>query len=696
MKISDIPGISPARAKALQASGIRTPEDLIRFFPRAYLDRRSILKIRQFQGSGEKGTVMGTVTAVSESGFGRKKRLEAILQDETGQLKGVWFKGISYFRKSIKKGEYYAFFGTVKRYGRFLSIAHPEVEQLSSSETAGMGSDPARRFAGIIPIYPGNQFFKKTYITSGLLRKWIMHILDRVHIVEFLPDDLLHHFGYPDRRTAFRHIHAPETPTQHQIALERFKFEELFLFELSVVTLKKEVFDKAPGPVMSETRPYSSRFFNETLPFPLTDGQKQALGEIKRDIRSGRQMNRLLQGDVGSGKTVVAIGSMLMAIDSGYQAVMMAPTEILAEQHYHSLSEWLEPLGVKIRLLIGNQKKAVREDILTAISGGNADIVVGTHAIIQESIRFHRLGLAVIDEQHRFGVAQRALLREKGENPHILVMSATPIPRSLAMTLYSDLDLSVIRDLPPGRKGIITRVLRESEREQLHRFLFGQLQEGGQAYVVYPLIEESEAMDLKNATEGFDQIRTDFTDYRVGLLHGRMSTTEKESIMRDFKDNRIHILVSTTVIEVGVNVPNASVMVVEHAERFGLSQLHQLRGRIGRGTRQSYCILMAGMRQSREARSRLNTMQETGDGFKIAEADLKLRGPGDFLGTRQSGLPEFRYADILGDHFLLETAKNTALELLENDPGLHRPEHDTLKKFFLPYLEEKKRYFHLS
>ncbi len=696
MKLTDTPGISPARAKALKESGILSPEDLIHYFPRTYLDRRTILKIRRLKGSGEKVTVMGTVSAVGVSGFGRKKRYEAILQDDTGQLKGVWFKGISYFKKTIKKGEFYAFFGTVRLFGRFLSMAHPEVEQLSSTDAAGQDQQRQQRFTGIIPIYPGNQFFKNTYITSGLLRKWILLILDRIHIPEFLPQELLARFGYPDRQTAFRHIHTPESPAQHQKALERFKFEELLLFELSVVTLKKEVFDKTPGLVMAGTKPFSSRFFNEVLPFKLTAGQIGALGDIKRDIRSGQQMNRLLQGDVGSGKTVVAIGAMLMAIDSGYQAVMMAPTEILAEQHYHSLSEWLNAIGVTIRLLTGNQKKALREDILTDISGGKAHIIVGTHAIIQESIRFHRLGMAIIDEQHRFGVAQRAMLREKGDNPHILVMSATPIPRSLAMTLYSDLDLSIIRDLPPGRKEIVTRVLKESERNKLHRFMTEQLREGGQIYVVYPLIEESEAMDLKNATEGFDQLRVEFPDVQIGLLHGRMPSIEKDQVMQDFKKNRVQILVSTTVIEVGVDVPNASVMVVEHAERFGLSQLHQLRGRIGRGARQSYCMLMTDVKQSKEARSRLGTMEETGDGFRIAEADLKLRGPGDFLGTRQSGLPEFRYADILNDQYLLEIAKNTALELLEADPELKRHESAALRRKFFPYLEEKKKFFRMS
>ncbi len=698
MKLSDIQGISPAREKALHQAGLTTPENLVGFFPRTYIDRRTVLPIRQLHGNGEKVTVMGTIASVQESGFGRKKRLEAILRDDSGMLKGVWFKGISYFRNSLKKGEQVAFYGTVKRYGRFLSMAHPEVEQLSTGDDPGSSeSDPGSdRFTGIVPIYPGNQFFKKTYITSGLLRKWALSVLDHTRFPEFLPDHIRNRFAYPDRHTAYRWVHAPESPDQYKKAIERFKFEELFLFELSVVTLKKTVFDKAPGIRMTNTSPVTRRFFNETLPFELTEGQKSALSEIKNDIRSGRQMNRLLQGDVGSGKTIVAIGAILMAMDSGYQSVLMAPTEILAEQHMHSLSQWLAPLGVNIRLLTGHQKKVLREDIQSDIAGGTAHVVVGTHAVIQEAIRFYRLGMAIIDEQHRFGVSQRALLRDKGENPHILVMSATPIPRSLAMTLYSDLDISVIRDLPPGRKPIRTRVLREADRPKVHRFLSEQIREGGQVYVVYPLIEESEAMDLKNATEGFDQLRIDFPQTSVGLLHGRMPSEEKESVMRDFTQNKIQILVSTTVIEVGVDVPNATIMVIEHAERFGLSQLHQLRGRIGRGLRQSYCMLMTGFRQSKEARTRLGTMEETSDGFKIAEADLRLRGPGDFLGTRQSGLPEFRYADILNDQFLLEVAKKSALELVASDPDLKNPEFNSLRRVFLPYLEEKKKFFRMS
>lgn len=747
MKITEIPGISPARAKALKQAGIHTPLELIRFFPRGYLDRRSITPIGHLRGIGETVTVTGRIRTTGESGFKNNRRFEAVLQDGTGQLKGVWFKGLSYFKNTLKKDEQYAFFGRVKRYGRFLSMAHPEVEQLSctepgdSSEPGGSkapadsGSPRSRMLpgssgsplgiketgspdastsselqspgtkgrnlqhsdiTGIIPVYPGNQFFKKTWITSALLRKWILFSLDHIELPEFLPPDLRNKLGYSERHTAYRHIHAPDSPQEHKKALERFKFEELFLFEMGVVTLKKEVLEKTPGPIMARTKPLTSRFFNKTLDFQLTDGQIKSLGDIKKNIRSGYQMNRLLQGDVGSGKTIVAIGAMLMALDSGYQSVMMAPTEILAEQHYQTLIEWLRPLGVNIRILTGNQKKSLREDIVTDIASGSAHIVLGTHAIIQESVRFHRLGMAIIDEQHRFGVSQRALLRDKGINPHILVMSATPIPRSLAMTLYSDLDVSVIRGLPPGRKEVITRILRESDRIEMHRFLKEQLQDGGQVYIVYPLIEESEAMDLKNATEGYDQIRTDFPGVSCGLLHGRMGSGEKEQVMQKFKENRIKILVSTTVIEVGVNVPNASVMVIEHAERFGLSQLHQLRGRIGRGSRQSFCLLMADFKQSREARTRLKTMKETNDGFKIAEADLKLRGPGDFLGTRQSGLPEFQYADILNDQYLLEIAKEMAINILESDPGLNEARYASLKDTLLPYLEEKKKFFRMS
>lgn len=698
MELTKLQGISIARAKALDQVGVTSGSDLVMFFPRSYIDRRHILSVRNLSGTGEKVSVVGKITSVQQAGFGRKKRLEVLLQDHTGTLKGIWFKGLAYHSKQMKPGLHAVFFGAVKRFGRHLTMAHPDVDLLSEEPARhdSQGTPPNDVFTGILPVYPGNQEFRKTWITSGLLHKWITQILEQQHFPEFLPPPVLKEYGFAERHQALQHIHNPSTPREHKLALERFKFEELFLFELSVAVLKMEVFEKQPGPVLDKAKPATSRFFNEVLPFRLTAGQTSALSAIKADIRSGKQMNRLLQGDVGSGKTVVAIGAMLMAIDSGYQAVLMAPTEILAEQHARTLKRWLEALEINVRLLTGQQSRALRTDIMQDIAAGTAHIVTGTHAIIQENIRFHKLGMAVIDEQHRFGVSQRAALRDKGERPHLLVMSATPIPRSLAMTLYSDLDISVIRDLPPGRKPIVTRVIKEKDRPRIYRFLAEKIEEGGQIYIVYPLIEESEALDLKNATEGYEQIKELFPGIHTGLLHGRMSPSEKEEVMRTFQRGECRILVSTTVIEVGVDVPNASVMVIEHAERFGLSQLHQLRGRIGRGQRQSYCLLMADVKQSREARSRLAAMEQHTDGFAIAEIDLKLRGPGDFLGTRQSGLPQFRFADLMSDMTLLQQAKSSAIELVKTNPGLDGNELKALRTVFFPYLEERKKFFRLS
>ncbi|HKK44236.1 MAG TPA: ATP-dependent DNA helicase RecG, partial [Balneolaceae bacterium] len=418
-----------------------------------------------------------------------------------------------------------------------------------------------------------------------------------------------------------------------------------------------------------------------------------ALGDIKKDVRSGKQMNRLIQGDVGSGKTIVAIGAILMALDNGYQAVFMAPTEILAEQHFRTLSDFLDPLDINVRLLVGNQNANLRTDILTDIEGGNCQIVVGTHALIQDEVNFNNLGLVVIDEQHRFGVEQRAEILEKGSHPHVLVMSATPIPRSLAMTLYSDLDISIIKGLPGGRKPVKTAVRSQKKDDDIYNFVEQELEKGGQAYVVYPLVEESEKMDLKDATAGYEKLKKRFSDYQVGLLHGQMKSEDKDAVMQQFINNEVQVLVSTTVIEVGVDVPNASIMIVEHAERFGLSQLHQLRGRIGRGERQSYCILIYGEKVSREAQFRLRKMVQTNDGFEIAEADLQLRGPGDFLGTKQSGLPEFHVADIVEDQWILEQAKSEAWKVMNEDPSLENQNHQKLRKVFLPYYKKKSKFY---
>ena len=686
MNLSDLSNLSSKRLEALSNEGIKEVYDLLNFFPRRYLDRSNTQKIKYLAGSGEEVTIAGKVTDISTAGYGKKKRLEVYINDGTGMVKGVWFRGVGYFSKFFKEGETVAFFGPAKRYGKSISIAHPEVDKISSEGDLDS-------FSRIFPIYPGSKALSKARITSKLVQQWMEEILNKHTFDEFLPDQLLSEFKFPRRQEAYRMIHFPESHNEHKNALNRFKFEELFLFELSMEKINYTIKERANGHVFNETGTYTSRYFNELLPFELTDGQRSSLAEIKTDVRSGRQMNRLIQGDVGAGKTIVAIGAMLMALDNGFQAAFLAPTEILAEQHYRTLADHLKELDINVRLLVGSQKKALRTDILTDTEGGNAQIVVGTHAIIQDEVRFHNLGLAVIDEQHRFGVQQRADLLNKGSHPHMLVMSATPIPRSLAMTVYADLDVSIIRDMPAGRKPIKTAIRSNKKREDVYNFVHQEVKDGGQVYVVYPLVEESEALDLKDATAGFEKLKKRFPDFNIGLLHGRMKTEEKDAVMKAFINNEIQILVSTTVIEVGVDVANASIMIIEHAERFGLSQLHQLRGRIGRGERQSYCILMPDVKVSKSGAFRLKTMEETNDGFRIAEADLKLRGPGDFLGTKQSGLPDFKFADIVEDQFLLTQAKDKAKKLLESDPDLQTPQNSDLEKVFTPYFKEKVQFY---
>ncbi len=686
MSISKLPGLSSKKLDALASEEVRTERDLLNFFPRRYLDRSNVQKINHLMGSGEEVTVVGKVTKIEDVGFKKSKRLEVSIYDKTGVVKGVWFRGASYFKKIFKEGELVAFFGAAKRYGKSITIAHPEVDKLS--EEGDVSS-----FSKIVPIYPGNKEFSKARLTNKIIAGWIDTLLNQITIKEFLPDALIKEMKFPSRPEAYRMIHFPENHSEHKRALERFKFEELFLFELSMEKIHHTVEKRKSGHVFSETGTYTSKYFNELLPFELTEGQKSSLGDVKKDIRSGKQMNRLIQGDVGAGKTIVAIGALLMALDNGFQAAFLAPTEILAEQHYRTLSDHLQGLDINIRLLSGGQNSKLRMDVLTDLEGGGCQIVVGTHAIIQQDVRFHKLGLAVIDEQHRFGVKQRAELLNKGFHPHILVMSATPIPRSLAMTVYADLDISIIKDLPAGRKPVRTAIRGNKKREGVWDFVESEVKNGGQVYVIYPLVEESEALDLKDATAGFEKLKKRFPDFKTGLLHGRMKSDEKDQAMKAFINNNIQILVSTTVIEVGVDVPNASVMIVEHAERFGLSQLHQLRGRIGRGERQSYCILMPDVKVSKAGAFRLKTMEETNDGFRIAEADLKLRGPGDFLGTKQSGLPDFKVADIVEDQFILAQAKAKAKELIERDSGLELPEHQSLKETFEPYFKEKAEFY---
>lgn len=685
MKLTQLAKLSTKREQALHSFGIYSIPDLLYFFPRRYIDKSDIKPIRMLSDSDEPVSVLGKVEEIQVQGYKQKRRLEIRVSDGTGSLKAVWFKGWKYVVSQFKVGDLLSLFGKTKRYGGWVSMAHPEFEVLESR-------DEIEKYRTLIPIYPSGKALSKAYITHKLIAGWVQEAIEKVELDEFLPEEILAQHSFPERKKAIQSMHMPESHKEAHQTLERFKYEELFLFELSMAMIKFKQQAKEEGP---ELKPGSltKRFFNDVLPFELTDGQKSALSEIRDNVSTATQMNRLIQGDVGAGKTVVAIGAMLMALDSGYQATLMAPTEILAEQHYHTIKEYLEPLDVNFRLLVGGQKKSLRDDILSDIAGGTCHIVVGTHAIIQDQVKFNRLGLAVIDEQHRFGVKQRTEMLQKGDHPHLLVMSATPIPRSLAMTVYSDLDISVIKDLPGGRKPIKTAVRTDKERENIYRFVEEIVSDDGQVYVVFPLIEESEALDLKDATMGFEKLKRRFPDIPIGLLHGQMKSEEKESIMNAFAEGRLKILVSTTVIEVGVDVPGASVMIIEHAERFGLSQLHQLRGRIGRGTRQSYCILMPDHKLSESGRFRLKKMVETTDGFEIAEADLKLRGPGDFLGTKQSGLPEFKYADIVDDRLLLEQAKADAWKIIKTDPPLEKPEHKELKKEFKPYFKERSEYF---
>lgn len=693
MKISKLKGISSNKLNALAKEGIHDAQDLLFFFPRRYLDRTNVQKIGQLQGINEEVTLVGTISQISEKGFKAKKRLEIVVKDETGGIKAVWFKGAYYMKKRFTVGQKIALFGTVKQFGRHLSMAHPETDDMRKE------SDLAD-FSTIVAIYPSGQHFHKARVYNSNIQQWIAQLLNhpslRYLIPEFLPEYIRSSYGFPNRTEAIRAIHNPNSHNSYKQALKRFKFEEFFLFQLSMERIHSERLAAKAGPSLTRNTPNTRHYFAHILPFNLTPGQKKALIDIQDDVRSGRQMNRLIQGDVGAGKTAVAMGALLMAVDNGFQGALVAPTEILAEQHYATLKEAFSRLDLSIRLLVGGQKVGLRRDVLTDIEGGDCDIVIGTHAVIQKEVRFHNLGMVVIDEQHRFGVQQRAALLHKANNPHMLVMSATPIPRSLAMSLYADLDISLIKGLPEGRKTIRTAIRSEKKRTDVYHFVEQEIKKGGQIYIIYPLIEESEALDLKDATAGYKKICERFPSVRVALLHGRIPSEEKDAIMQSFAKGEIDILVSTTVIEVGVNVPNASVMIIEHAERFGLSQLHQLRGRIGRGTRQSYCILMPDQAVSKSGAVRLKTMERTTDGFEIAEVDLKLRGPGDFLGTKQSGLPDFRFGDIIQDQDLLELAKKQARELMEQDFLLSKQEHLELKNFFESYHREKKLFYGLA
>ena len=673
-----VKGVGERRAEVwAEQHGVRTVRDLLHFYPRRYLYRSTVTPIVRLRETTEPVTVVGTVRAQNQVPGNRSNRFELILEGEDGaKMKCTWFQGIWWVKNAFEKGERVAFHGKVQKYGRWHSMTHPDYDKLDGE---GALLDTGR----IVALYPGGEAMDKVGLTSRAVRR-IVYDLFKEHglkLQEPLPDWMVREFDLMEGRVALRAIHFPKSQNELARARRRLKFEELFYIQLLLATMR-QARDEVAGPAFDAPGEYTRQFVREVLPFELTGAQKRALSDVIDDTRSGIQMNRLVQGDVGSGKTVVAVAAMMHALDSGYQSAFMAPTEILAEQHYANLRKYMKPLGIEPRLLIGSQTKSEREEALRAVSSGNAPVAVGTHALIQDEVTFDDLGLAIVDEQHRFGVAQRATIFDKGERPHMLLMTATPIPRSLAMTLYGDLDVSIMDEMPAGRKPVKTVLRSEKRRGEVYAFVKDQLEQGRQAYVVYPLVEESEKVDLKDAVSGYEKLQQQFSDHTVGLVHGQMKSDEKDAAMRQFKEGEIDLLVSTTVIEVGVDVANATLMIIEHAERFGLSQLHQLRGRVGRSDMQSYCILMAGYKRSAEAKERLQAMVSTNDGFEISERDLQIRGAGDFFGTRQSGLPDLKIADITQDEEILEEARAAAQELVDRDPDLDDPAHSEIRRRF--------------
>jgi ATP-dependent DNA helicase RecG len=678
--IEYLKGVGPQRGELLRKElALHTFGDLLQYFPFRYVDRTKVEQIARLSGQQDFVQIRGRITSIELTGEKRGKRLVATLRDETGQIDLVWFQGWQWMQKSLQENVAYLVYGRLSVFNGELQIAHPEMDLLTEDIAAG------KQF--LEPVYYTTEKLKTRGLTAraiGKLTRSLLEQLSPLEIPENIPSPVLQQYKLMPRPMAFFKIHLPASEEEAQQARRRLKFEELFIAQIRICRLKLRRHQASHGFLFNTVGDHFNDFYNRHLPFALTGAQKRVLKEIRQDTVTGRQMNRLLQGDVGSGKTMVALLSMLLAVDNGFQACLMAPTEILAQQHFSGLSELLKDMPVNVDLLTGSIKGKARKKVLEATAEGTLQLLIGTHALLEREVAFRNLGLAIVDEQHRFGVAQRARLWQKNDTPpHILVMTATPIPRTLAMTVYGDLDVSVIDELPPGRKPITTVHRTEFQRPQVMDFIKEEVKKGRQAYIVYPLIEESEKLDYENLMKGYEEVQAFFPEpqYYISMVHGRQPADMRETNMQRFVNGDTQIMVATTVIEVGVNVPNASVMVIESTERFGLSQLHQLRGRVGRGAEQSFCILMTGNKLSNESRERIQVMVQTNNGFIIAEKDMELRGPGDLEGTRQSGMLDFKLADIVHDRAVLDAARTSAENILRDDPELTLPANQPLQEF---------------
>lgn len=683
--IEYLKGVGPKRGEILNKElGIFCYQDLLEHYPFRYQDRTQFIKVRDIQSEEGFVQIKGVLTNVSEVGSGRKKRLSAVIDDGTGLIELIWFKGIKWVLPKLKVGKEYLVYGKPSKFKSQFNIAHPDFEEFSSGVIG----------KGLQPIYSSTEKASNLGLNTKGIEKIIKTLLGLLknQIKENLSVDLKKDLNLLSKEEAILHIHQPTNSSVLRRAFFRLKFEEFFFLQIRLLKQKLVKEEKIKGHTFSLVGNNFNDFYNRHLPFNLTNAQKRVVKEIRRDLGKGKQMNRLLQGDVGSGKTLVALLSILLAIDNGFQACIMAPTEILAQQHFNTISVFLKEMNLKVELLTGSTKKSERELIHQDLLSGELNIIIGTHALLEDIVQFQNLGIAIIDEQHRFGVKQRAKLWKKNiVPPHILVMTATPIPRTLAMTLYGDLDISVIDELPPGRKPIKTIHKYDSNRLSVFGFMEKQIAEGRQIYVVYPLIEESDKMDFKDLMDGYESLSRRFPlpKYKISIVHGKMKPQDKEHEMQRFVKGETQILVATTVIEVGVNVPNASVMIIESANKFGLSQLHQLRGRVGRGNYQSYCVLMTDYKLGKDAKARIETMVKTNDGFEIAEVDLKLRGPGDLLGTQQSGVLDLKIGDLSKDNLILSAARNKATEFLKNDPEIAKMENLPIRKYLAELVRKK-------